>query len=1027
MLPKVYAETQATESLIRTNAQGGLYSKDQQCWFSVPEQDRLRVRLNDELVYQGPGPASVLLSVKKGEERQFKLIAERRSPPPEDSLLESRAFMFYIDRKSPPAPRLSLVVPTGGPGSRTLAVETEPNSRVDAIVDKNGTLQTFQDLRTGVPFTGPRWSLIAWAKDTAGNWSAPLVTTLEDLRLDVANPAPGTWSNRQMLILSSQGGTTPRWTTDGKDPLGPTGQNYTKPLLLDLVGEVTLRLAVTSSDGRRLDKTISYRVVEPSGVPLPPELGVLESMQNKPIEKDTPLGMPKQYRWAVSSMTVNNPSRRPLPLNKAPVEGNWTLTLRPVPGLSRPVALELGAGDRRFRFAYQLGTTATDPAHRPLSPPLSSVPLPRSSESPVSSQSTVAPASSQSTVSPASASSGPETDKPENAESPPTVVRAGTARVAFWPAGGDEIRYTLKAQDAWKTVDGPIALPPSATVLRWIVERSAAILGPYELPLPAIADLTEDQSSGIDHVEFRDHGSSSETWNYAALDPSSMPRELKAPSVDVCDGEDLDIRLVAPDGRIVTTARLDRRAPEPPVLSAPAEGSFVSGAPTIGLSLSASDAQDGEVRPYLRLVKTYNTGKTVELRTEKPITLDRELGAVYTVSLEAYSEDQAGNRSDRITRNFTVDNEAIYVLSGASGGDGSRSFPLSSLDQALALQKKDGRGVIKIAGDVPLLSRWTFDGSLTIQGSFDRSWKSGSSVATVQYQKGAGLDITQGETSLLSLRFIASRPATVVPNSRPLITLSSSGSLNLDTVEMSGTTTLIDNIKRSLNMTNSLLTLQGEPGLSTSALRVQGGNAVVNASRIEVSGDRTVAWEQTGGELRIRDSYFVVRSDKTATGLLLRDLHGNMEDLSVQATGVDYGNILDMTGGTLVWKGGTLQVKGRDAVSFLLDGVQGLFTGLTGTIDSTFVGRGFEIWKEFPQVHSCIFTYGGSSKKSELFSASHETTSIDPPPKSITGNTIKGFTNLLDSRFLGRQAASFNDRYAQGGTKNLVILEENAP
>ena len=989
MLPPMYAE--GLDSLIRTNARGGLYSRDQQCWFSVPENNRLRLSLDGAPIYQGPGPTSVLLSAKKGEERQYNLQAERRSPPPEDALLESRSFIFYIDRKSPEIPRITVRAPDGG--ERTLVVETEPNSLVDAVVDIQGKVQSLRDLKTGIPFTGQNWSLIAWAKDPSGNWSPPLVTTLEDLRLDVENPVPGTWSNRQMLILSYQGDRRPRWTIDGKDPLGPTGQDYTQPVLLDQRGPLTLRVALGSSDGRRLDKTISYQVSEPSGSAIPSELGVLERLQGNPIEKETQVKVPKNYRWGIHSP----------PLEEAP-----TLTLRPVPGLCRPIALELANDDRAFRFAYLLSTPSGVPSPRSPSPlsfqtPLSQTPLLQSS--------------------------GSQTPAPGDAEQGkpplPAILQAGGARVAFWPAGGDEIRYTLGSHDAWKTVEGPIPLYSQATTLRWIVEGPSGVLGPYELPIPAVEP--GEQTSDIDHVEYRDHGSPSEGWNYAAIDPSAIPRELKPPYVDVCDGEDLDIRVVGPDGKILTTGRLDRRAPGTPVLSAPAEGSFVSGSLRIGIALTPQDAQDREVRPSLRLIKTDRSGKTEELHSEKSITVDRALGEVYTVSLEAYSEDQGGNRSGVLRRNFTVDNEAIYVASNRLGGDGSRSAPLSSLDQALGLQKNDGRRIIKITGEVPLLSRWKFDGALTIKGSFDRAWNAGPAMATIQYGRGAALDITQGETTLESLRFTVQDSSSVPPKAFPLLTLSSSGSLNLDTVELSGTTTLIENRQRPLRLTNSLLILRGDRGSAATALKIQGGTTVVKATRVEVSGDRAVVWDQTGGELQVTGSYFVIRADKTATGLLLRDLRGNLEDLSVQAVGADYGNILDMTGGTLVWKGGTVQVKGRDALGFLLDGVSGLFTDLRGTVDSTFVGRGFELWKEFPQVHSCTFTYGGSSQKSELFYASHETASIEPSPKGITGNTIQGFSNLLDSRFLVSQVASFNQRYAPGEKKNVVRLEGNTP
>lgn len=71
----------------------------------------------------------------------------------------------------------------------------------------------------------------------------------------ILNPAPGIWGNKQMIALSLSRGETAFYSLTGADPLHQ-GFAYDKPVLLDIAGDIHLRVAFVNAD-----KTVRYEEI----------------------------------------------------------------------------------------------------------------------------------------------------------------------------------------------------------------------------------------------------------------------------------------------------------------------------------------------------------------------------------------------------------------------------------------------------------------------------------------------------------------------------------------------------------------------------------------------------------------------------------------------------------------------------------------------------------------------------------------------------------------------------------------------
>lgn len=76
---------------------------------------------------------------------------------------------------------------------------------------------------------------------------------------EVINPASGVWANRQMLVLDVPSGSSAYYSLSGNDPEA-SGFAYDGPVLIDVEGDVLLKVTIVDAVGGRFQKDISYTV-----------------------------------------------------------------------------------------------------------------------------------------------------------------------------------------------------------------------------------------------------------------------------------------------------------------------------------------------------------------------------------------------------------------------------------------------------------------------------------------------------------------------------------------------------------------------------------------------------------------------------------------------------------------------------------------------------------------------------------------------------------------------------------------------
>lgn len=76
----------------------------------------------------------------------------------------------------------------------------------------------------------------------------------------IISPVPGTWANKQALVLDTSGGAEYFYSYSGTDPL-TSGFAYDGPVLIDATGDVTVRVLYVNGEERD-ELTVSYTVSE---------------------------------------------------------------------------------------------------------------------------------------------------------------------------------------------------------------------------------------------------------------------------------------------------------------------------------------------------------------------------------------------------------------------------------------------------------------------------------------------------------------------------------------------------------------------------------------------------------------------------------------------------------------------------------------------------------------------------------------------------------------------------------------------
>lgn len=79
--------------------------------------------------------------------------------------------------------------------------------------------------------------------------------------INVINPVKGTWANKQILVLDKQNGGDYFYSINGSDP-EKFGFAYDGPVLLDMNGEITLKITYVGHDGKKESTSVDFTVIE---------------------------------------------------------------------------------------------------------------------------------------------------------------------------------------------------------------------------------------------------------------------------------------------------------------------------------------------------------------------------------------------------------------------------------------------------------------------------------------------------------------------------------------------------------------------------------------------------------------------------------------------------------------------------------------------------------------------------------------------------------------------------------------------
>jgi len=1015
----------AIDSPFQTNARSGVYPQDKRFWFSVDAESRIRISVNGNETYKGPGPASISLSAKSGESKIYEVVAERRSSPPENALLESRNFSIVIDTEVPAVPQIKGEQIEGSSPMWMIRFSAPPDAWVEAVIDSDSSVQLRKPTGNEVLVPGKRIKGIAWTADAAGNRSVPVSFAFEPFSMLLANPVPGTWANRQSLIVLSEGASSIFWTDDGSDPLGPSGKEYRTPVLVDRVGQVTVRAAARSPDGRIARDEATYTVSHSSGTAVS-ELALLRSAElSGHEEKNRVILVPEGWFWDIGRAGESLVSAIGTPAFK----GGRQVTLRSVEGLSRVVPFFVSDGKGLSRFAFLL-----DGGGRRLPSVMEPV-------------------------------IGPDTP---NA---PKEFTAGVARVLQW--SGLHIRYRWKGVKEWLDLSGPLMLPPEGGMLEWVVDRGNTWEGPYEtLVKPALPEsvfssgfpllsqgsgnslegiavagpVRIDVPPGLPGVRFSlssDFGSGyqDETGN-----AHTAYFELAAESsvlVDLCDGEQNVWRLGTANETEPFLFTVDRRPPQPPVLNAPPAGSWLRSVPAVD-----AVSEDAMVIAKVSWKLPDGTGGQRPYVPGTPLPRFTSSSVVY--GIEAWTEDEAGNKSVVVSRSFTVDESTIYVSAelenpNSAVSEGSRARPLSSLSQAIELARKENRSRIQIAGSAELGSRVQVYDGLIIEGGYDLAWQKSSGKSSVRVLPGSGLVSEGGSARISDMDFIGtlSETAPFIELSSadlslescsftfmgkgvsvvPLIRLSENTRLTVGDCIFSSTVPVLDLRSSTLLVSEGLLALAGFSGERAVAITARNSDIRFRNSRISVKkmeGGKAIprigiSIEAQGGKISLERSLLEAVASDSATGLALRGTSVSAVDSEVHASASRYAAAVSSDASGFAWTGGELNASGRDAVALLLESsLSAGFLKAAFRVNGTGVVRGIQFRGLSPELEDCSIFAEGGSRGAEAFAGD------EPGINTLRGNSLYGFDYLLAGKFRTDDLQSFNKRFASPTRPNVL-------
>jgi hypothetical protein len=889
-------------------------------------------------------------------------------------------------------------------------------------VDYGERLEYFSDVDSGVRIPPVPFTALLWSIDGAGNCSAPVPRTFNFPLARIDNPVAGSWANPQRLIISGAEERDVFWTDDGSDPLGPTGRRYAGGELIGRTGEVTLRTAIRYEDGYVQEDTLVYRVSgTDSALFRTGEASdrtslwnELRSLENGIIREQRRIDLPANLDWSIDgeprdqsyAYAVSGPNAASVS-NSASVSGGASvtngLTLRPENMIRRIVPLHLAGEGGIYRYVFTLEGSGA----------------PRLNEKKQFDRGALPVAA---------------------AEAKAALEYSGRSRVLVFRGDGGLVRYTWDTntqgarrsgdQDLWQDGRAPVCVPAEGGKIRWIIDLGNEVRGPWEAvipPLPAVPPLMPGRSGGrYVYRSVPEKGASGE-WRQASSLIETGESGAYRRRLEACDGEDIEWRFISEWGETLREWRADRRIPLPPLLSAPEEGAWRRGPETV----NALSAEEKGLRSIITVRIVYASGATETLRGAGPLSITSGTGEYAEVHIEALLEDQAGNRSKSVVRNFVVDPQTLYVtfennLSADTGGAsaaseiGGRTRPLHSLEEAVAIASRENRKSIRVRGSFLLRNTIETHGDLGIEGGFDDRWERGAGTGATRLVLSEGVSIVSRGRLSISGFDIERRSG-----GGALLQADAGASLYVRDTRITHFGTLIGAGKgASCVVTDSVVRTLAGDNSRIPAIDGSGASIRLLKSEFEIEGPHLLVLQMKGGGLEIDESRFRLAAQRTGTVLSLAGVNAVIRSSVLEAAAEDYCSGIELDGSSLTMEGGSVSVSSRDAAAVIAENTQAFFLNAEFLVTASFVARAMEIRGIFPRVTDCRFVYSGDARRAEVFAGTALVSGRleTPLPESgaISGNVFQAFTHILENRYPMANLADWNSLYARQGRPNTL-------
>ncbi|MFP4385101.1 MAG: Ig-like domain repeat protein [Spirochaetia bacterium] len=522
-----------------------------------------------------------------------------------------------------------------------------------------------------------------------------------------------------------------------------------------------------------------------------------------------------------------------------------------------------------------------------------------------------------------------------------------------WPVINDAIYFKDNTSETYRLYTAPVMLSGSESEISYYAaDRAGNKTDVYTYKIPAPGRPAPPVLTGVEDGKNYEGAVQVAAEAQEGIVRYEIGTHLKPPGdvslnspvlngklrIDALPGETVTYSIkakrynfdaVSSDTSIVFT--IDRTIPPPPlILDRTSEYDPYS--PTKVYEITAPEG-----KPFVKVVKNTETDSEEFSLYKDPIVLEAEKGQVVRFTIQAYSQDEAGNRSDIISREVILDQEIIYVSNrGSQDGDGTKTLPFQDLGEAIDYAFSRKRSNIYVAeGDFTLSRSITGSAPLIITGGFSADdWEAGSgeTILTIPDLEKAPFQISENSFQLKNLTLNDTRADTEIA------LISSGGSdVKLENCRVTLPASRLINISSgNLEIAQTRITGTGKSGGSCIDLRY--GTLRIGASEINIKGEgntHTIIRLTGSGDSVLTDTSLMITGGDVLTGIKLDGSGLSMENsgLSLESAGKSAVGI-ESRDSRLNLTNSELSITGQPLAATLILSYNGVISGTNSALSA---------------------------------------------------------------------------------------------